>query len=123
MKSKLGFLLVALLATSGCEVIFTAPPAKGRIVDARSGQPIRHATVTRICAEAPGKATTGKDGMFYMGGKWHFQVAIGCSMCADYSYLIEATNHQSIKTTYTKFPGADPHGTSDDLGVIQLAPK
>ena len=88
--SRLLPLLLVIALCSGCETVWIVPPASGRVVDARSGQPVSRATITRICTDAPAKTTTHSDGSFRFHGKWHLEVAFGYTLCSTHSYLIEA---------------------------------
>src|SRR4051794_36938151 len=62
--NKLALLMVVLALTSGCEMIQTVPPARGRVVEAGSGKPISHAEVVRVCSDTTKKTTTDKHGDF-----------------------------------------------------------
>src|SRR5258706_5287599 len=57
-------LLLGFVLTTGCELVYVVPPADGRIVDARSHEPVVQADVTRIHAEAPAKTKTDAKGYF-----------------------------------------------------------
>lgn len=121
--SKLVALLVALVLTSGCEMVWVVPPASGRVVDARSGQPVSHAAVTRVCTDAPAKTMTDTDGSFRFHGKRRLQVAFGDTICTPHSYRIEVTGYQSVDTNCFPFGWASVSGLRDNLGDVQIAPK
>jgi hypothetical protein len=55
-------LLLGLLLTSGCEMVYVVPPATGRVVDASSHQPVKLAQVTRLHADAPAQTKTDAAG-------------------------------------------------------------
>jgi len=61
---RFGVLLLGLVLTTGCEMVYVVPPANGRVVDARSHQPLAQADVTRIHADAPAKTKTDAKGYF-----------------------------------------------------------
>ena len=121
--NKLGALLIALVLTNGCEMVWVVPPANGRVVDAHSGQPVFNAAVTRVCPDAPAETATDTGGSFSFRGKRRLQVAFGDTICAPHSYRIEAAGYQIVDTNC--FPGgwASVSGLRDVLGTIQIAPK
>jgi hypothetical protein len=120
---KLTLLLIALLATSGCESVWVVPPATGRVVDARSHQPVAKAEVIRICADAPANTKTDTDGYFTFRGKHALQLALGDPLCAPASYRIEAAGYQAAETNVFAFGMANQSGLRHNLGEISLTPK
>lgn len=116
-------LLIVVLVTSGCESVWVVPPANGHIVDARSGKPIPHAEVTRICTDAPAKTKTDTHGYFKFRGKRRLEVAMGDPLCAPASYRIDAVGYQSIETNGFAFGWANQSSLRHNLGDIQIAPK
>ena len=120
---RFGILLLGLVLTSGCEMVYVVPPANGRVVDVSSGQPVAKADVTREHADAPAKTKTNAKGYFKFHGKRHLQVALGDPVLIPASYRIEAVGYYSFQTN--RFIGlwANRSGLRDDLGTIQITPK
>jgi hypothetical protein len=121
--TKLAALMVVLWLTSGCEMIQTVPSARGRVIDAASGQPISHAVVVRNCSDASKKKITDSDGEFKFHGKWRLQVALGDTIRPPRSYLIEASGYGSFETNRVTFGWANQGSERDDLGTIAIAPQ
>ena len=106
--------------TSGCEMIQTVPPARGRVVDSRSGQPVPGAVVTRT-GDGPSKhKATNPDGAFHFRGKWRMQVALGDTIRPGRSYLIEANGYRAFETNRVTFRWANQGSETDDLGTIAI---
>jgi hypothetical protein len=120
---KLGLVLIASFVTSGCESVWIVPPSNGRVVDARSRQPVVQAAITRVCKQAPAKTKTDADGHFNLRGKRRLQIALGDTLCAPVSYRIEAAGYQSVETNRFAFRWANQSGMRDNLGEIQIVPK
>jgi hypothetical protein len=102
--------------------VWIVPPASGRVVDARTGQPVSHATVTRVCADAPAKTATHSNGSFRFHGKWRLEVALGDALCEPHSYLIEAAGYESISTNCFTYGWAST-ALRDNLGEVRITPK
>ena len=120
--NKLAFLLIALLAT-GCETYWVVPPANGRVVDARSRQPIAQAEVTRVCENAQAETTTDSDGYFQFRGKRTIQLSEGDAECTPASYRIEAKGYETVETNGVAFGSPKQSGLRCNLGEIQLVPR
>ena len=114
-------LIVALALTSGCEMIQTVPTARGRVVDAASGQPISHAMVVRTYSGASKREMTNSEGEFQFNGKWRLQIALGDTIRPPRSYLIEVKEYRSFETNRIKFGWANQGSETDDLGTIAIA--
>ena len=120
--------LTALLAivgmTSGCEIIQSVPGARGRVVDAQSGQPIAHAAVVRTCSGSSKKKTTNGEGEFHFHGRWRLQVALGDTIRPPRSYVITAGGYRSFSTNCVSHGWATCcNGETDDFGAIAVTPQ
>jgi hypothetical protein len=121
---KLMTLLFTLLVTAGCEILCDVAPASGRVVDAKTRQPIRGATVTRVDSEAPGAATTNGDGRFRLHGKHSVQFfPFGDAWVHGSSYRIEATGYQIFETNRFFHLPANQSGCRVVFEEIGLNPK
>ena len=120
--NKLALMLIALLS-AGCETYWVVPPANGRVVDARSRQPIAQAEVTRVCEDAPAQTTTDSNGRFKFRGKRTIQLALGDPVCTPASYRIEAKGYETVETNGVGFGTAQQNGLRHDIGEIQLTPR
>lgn len=119
--NKLWPLLLVIVLCAGREAVWIVPPASGRITDARSGQPISHATVIRVCTNAAAKTITRSDGSFKFHGRWRLEVALGDALCAPHSYLIKAEGYETVSTNCFPFGWASQSSLRDNLGEIRLS--
>ncbi len=111
-----------LLATSGCEVIWTVPPASGRIFDSRSQQPVAGASVTRVAMSgATNQTTSDVDGRFKFRGKRSVQVFPFGDALAWASYRVEAAGYQVVETNRPGYGSVSE--LRHDFGEIQLSPR
>ena len=118
----LAALMLILVVTSGCEVIWTVPPASGRVLDARSRQPVAGASVTRITMSgATNQTASDTAGHFDFRGKRSVQVFPFGDVLAWASYRIEATGYQTIETNRTGYGSVNE--LRHEFGEIQLLPK
>lgn len=120
---QFGILLLCIGLTIGCEMVYVVPPASGRVVDARSRQPVACAEVTRVHAEAPAKTTTDAKGYFRFHGKRHVQVSMGDPVLSAAAYRIEAPGYQTLETNRHHGVWANQSGLRDEFGTIQMIPK
>src|SRR5262245_39829842 len=123
MRATLMFtaLLLIVAMTSGCEIIQSVPGARGRVIDAPSGQPIAHAEIVRTCSGESKKQTTSADGEFHFHGRWRLQVALGDTLRPPRSYVIEATGYQSFSTNCVTFHWATSGDSeTDEIGTIAI---
>jgi hypothetical protein len=120
---RLGPLLLCLLVMTGCELVYVVPPASGRVVDARTQQPVASTKVTRVHAEAPAKCNTDAEGRFRFHGKRHLEVALGDPVLSPASYRFEAPGYIGVETNRFHGLWANQKGLRDDFGTIQLMPK
>lgn len=121
--SKLTALLMIPLLAGGCEMIQTVPSARGRVIDAASGQPVVHAVVVRTSDSASKKKITNAHGEFNFRGKWRLQVALGDTIRTPCSYLIEANGYCSFETNRFLTGFANEGSVVDDLGPIPIVAK
>jgi len=113
--SKMGALLLLLIITSGCEIVWTVPPASGRVLDSRSRQPVAGASVTRIAMSGTTNQTTSNaDGRFYFRGKHSVQVFPFGDVCAWATYRFDATGYQTVETNRIVYGSAS--GLRHDFG-------
>ena len=123
MTKHLGALLLplALIFTSGCEIVCVVPPANGRVLDSRTGQPIHHALVTRTGDEATSHTKTRRDGTFSFFGKHRVEIALGDRILPPNSYEFNAVGYEKF-TTNCYYPGfATSLSTPEDrLGDVGL---
>jgi len=121
---KTGPLLLGLVLTTGCELLWRVPPANGRVVDIRSQQPIASAVVTRVCAEAPAKTATDAEGQFRFRGKRALQFFyFGDTLTTPASYRVEAIGYQSFQTNGVRYWANHSRMFPHSLGEIHLKPK
>jgi hypothetical protein len=120
---RFGALVVGLFLTSGCEMVCVVPPATGRVVDARSQQPVPQAEVIRVHVEAPATTKTDAKGYFRFRGKRHLQVALGDPVLSPATYRVEVASYQSIETNRLHGIWANQSGLTDDFGTLQIVPK
>jgi hypothetical protein len=116
-------LFLGLILTTGCEMVYVVAPAKGRVVDARSHQPVAQADVTRIHAYAPAATKTDAKGYFRFRGKRHLQVAFGDPVLSRVAYRIEAAGYDAVETNQFHGWSANQSGLRDNFGTIQIFPK
>ena len=119
---RLVTLVFILIVTSGCEIIWTAPPASGRVLDSRSQQPIIGATITRTSMSGTTTQTTSDvDGHFKIRGKRSVQVFPFGDALAWATYRIEATGYETIETNRTGYGSVN--GLQHSFREILLLPK
>jgi hypothetical protein len=117
---RLGTLMFVLIMTSGCEFIWTVPPARGRVVDSRSQQPVAGAQITRM-SYSTNRTTSAPDGRFRFRGRRSVQFFPFGDALAWASYRIEATGYLIIETN--RYGYGSVSGLRHDFGKIQLSPK
>ena len=103
-------------------MVYVVPPASGRVVDARSQQPVPQAEVIRVHVEAPARTKTDAKGCFRFRGKRHLQVALGDPVLPPATYRVEAAGYESIETNGLHGIWANQSGLRDDFGTLQIAP-
>ena len=119
---KFGALTLLLIATSGCEMVWTIPPASGRVLDSRSRQPVVGASVTRIAMSGTTNQTVADaDGRFHFRGKHSVQVIPFGDVLAWATYRIEASGYQMVETNRTGYGSVS--GLRHEFGDIQLSPQ
>ncbi len=117
------FLLLPLLALTGCEQAWIVPPAKGTLVDARTGKPIARAQVTRVSREAPAQTTTDASGHFRLAGKRATEAAYDHPIAVPASYRIEAAGYQPVETNTLVCEWDHISRLKARFGAIPLEPK
>ena len=117
---KFGALLVLLIATSGCEMVWTIPPASGRVLDSRSRQPVIGASVTRFSGTT-NQTTSDTDGRFQFRGKHSVQIFPFGDVVAWATYRIEASGYQTVETNRAGYGSVS--GLRHEFGEIQLSPR
>jgi hypothetical protein len=119
---KLGALMFVLIIASGCEVIWTAPPASGRVLDSRSNRSIAGASVARIAISGTTNQTiSDADGHFKFRGKRSVQMFPFGDALAWATYRIEAAGYQSVETNRAGYGSIN--GLRHEFGEIPLSPK
>jgi hypothetical protein len=115
-------ILVALIVTRVCQVIWRELPASGRVVDSRSHQPVVGATITQIdSSDVTNRTTSDSDGRFMLPGRRGVIVFPFNEGVVYANYRIEAIGYQLFTTNRSVYgPVIDDR---HDFGEIQLSPK
>jgi hypothetical protein len=120
-RLKLPALLLLASLASGCEIVWTVPPARGRVLDSRSEQPISFATVTRIATDTTNQTVSDANGDLHFRGKRSIHVFPFGDVIAAASYRIEAGGYQALETNRTGWGSMS--GLRHDFGEITLSPR
>ena len=119
---KFGALALLLIATSGCEMVWTVPPASGRVLDPHSRQPVVGASVTRFAMSGRTNQTVADaDGRFHFRGKHSVQVFPFGDVLARATYRVEAPGYQMVETNRTGY--GSQSGLRHEFGDILLSPQ
>src|SRR5256885_11827734 len=112
-------LLTILACAPGCQVVWVVPPADGRVVGARSGQPIENAVIVRTHEHASESAKSDRNGFFKFHGKRTLAVPVGALVVTQVSYRIEALGYQAAETNW-RLCLAHNHALRHHLGEVHL---
>ena len=119
---RFGAVILLPVATSGCESVWTVPPASGRVLDSHSRQPIVGASVTRIAMSGTTNQTTSDaEGCFRFRGKHSVQVFPFGAVLAWATYRIESPGYQMVETNRTGYGSIS--GLRHEFGEIPLSPR
>ena|SRR5258706_8756548 len=115
-------LILLLIATSGCEMVWAVPPGSGRVLDSRSHQPVVGASVTRVALSGTTNQTASDaDGRFHFRGKHSVQVFPFGDVLAWATYRVEASGYQTVETSRASYGSVS--GLRHEFGEIQLSPR
>ena len=119
---RCGALLALLIVATGCEVIWTVPPARGHVVDLHSRQPVPGASVTRIrMSGVTNQTVTDANGNFKFRGKRSVQVFPFGDALAWATYRIEAAGYETVETNRPGF--GSMNGLRHYFEEIELPPN
>ena len=103
-------------------MVWTVPPASGRVLDSRSHHPVVGASVTRIAMSGTtNQITSDAEGRFHFRGKRSVQVFPFGDMLAWATYRIESPGYRMVETNRTGYGSIS--GLPHELGEIQLSPR
>jgi hypothetical protein len=121
--------IAPILLANGClfQIVHDYPSAQGRVIDARTGQPVPGAEVTRQLGSVRTNGTiTDVQGRFHFHGQRGVQIWFGDHVPEVPQYRISAPGYESLETNGypTKtFVGLGHRGPAKhNLGEIRLNP-
>ncbi len=115
--------VIVTFAVSGCVGVFnTHPGARGRVVDARTGQPIARCKIIVGGAYDSKVIRTKRDGSFSVGVRRRLGVTLLELAPAGGTIFVVRPGYATAQRVLMPIPPEGAVTAEQDLGVIRLAP-